>query len=369
MQIETICQAYSAEIACVIFCCRVFIKTATAEELEQFIVTHDIDWQEVYKLSALHRVRPVVYNVLANNKKIPVPASALSQFYNYCQVLSLFAFERRVESVRIQNLLSQHQVPTRMYKGLDFTMMAYGGDIGMREFTDMDLIVDQQNLPALIEVMIAEGYTSSQLNYFRRFPRQFIKGKKDICFEKRNANGRVFCFEFHYRPTGNMLDMPLGFRELLGKDYLTSTLPITRQQYYQLMLINHGMSDYYPNLRSLVDLVLLAGTHDLYVPQLLQQHERLGKVLIDRLLKGDVAEDRNKYSDVLTKRLLTPTPAGFKEKMTMRIRFSISPRSLIRALQFMLLPNEMDINQVRFRYFQMYYFIKPFRLLRRALKD
>jgi len=368
MQIENIRLSYSTEIACVILCCRVFIKTAKAEELEQFAVTHEIDWPEVYRLSASHRVRPVVYHVLVNNK-IPVPATALRQFYNYCHIQSVFAFERRIESARIQKLLFQHQIPSRMYKGLDFTMTVYGDEIGMREFTDMDMIVDQQHLPALIEVMIAEGYTSNQLNYFRRFPKHFIKGKKDICFEKRNANGRLFCFEFHYRPTSIMLDMPLGFRELLGKDYLTSTLPITRQQYYRLMVINHGMSDYYPNLRSLVDLELLTGNHSLNVPQLLQRHERLGKILINRLLKGSIAEDRNKNADILTKRLLKPILPGFKGKMTMRIRFSTSPRSLRRAFHFILLPNETDINTVSFRFFQMYYFIKPFRLLKRVLRD
>lgn len=363
MQIENIRLSYSSEIACVILCCRVFIKTAKSEELEQFVVTHEIDWPEVYRLSASHRVRPVVYHVLVHNK-ITVPATALSQFYNYCHILSVFAFERRIESARIQQLLFQHQIPTRMYKGLDFTMTAYGDEIGMREFIDMDLIVDPQHLPALADVMTAEGYTSNQLAYFRRFPAHYTIWRKDICFEKRNAGGRLFCFEFHYRPTGYMMDLPLEFSDLLGKDYLTAALPITRQQYYQLMLINHGVSDYFPNLRSLIDLVLLAGAQHMYIPQILQRHERLGKVLISRLLNGPAAGETSRSADVLTKRLLTSNPLTFGEKMTMRIRFSKSPRTLLRALRILIVPNELDINRTRYPYFQLYYFVKPFRSLK-----
>lgn len=369
MQIEKICQSYSAEIACVVLCCRVYIKTATADELEQFIGSHEMDWQEVYKVSALHRVRPLVYHVLAHNKQIPVPAAALSQLYNFCQLLTVFAFERRIESARIQQVLAQHEIPSRLYKGLDFIMTAYGGDIGMREFTDMDLIVDERHLPALIEVMIAEGYTSSQVDFYRRFPMHFIKGKKDICFAKRNSNGRLFNFEFHYRPTDYLLDLPLGFSDLLGKDYLTSTLPITRQRYYQLMLINHGLADFYPNLRALVDLVLLTGAQSMYVPQALQRYERLGKTLTGRLLgvKESAEVKGCRHADVLTARLLTCDPLTFKEKMSMRIRFSGSPRTLLKALQLVIVPNEVDINRTRYRYFLSYYFVKPFRLLRNLI--
>lgn len=367
MQIEAINQSYSSEIACVVLCCRVFIKSAKAEELERFVVLHEIDWNEVYKLSALQRIRPVVYHVLVNHK-IPVPASNLSQFYNYCRVHSAFAFERRMESARIQQLLLQHQIPARMYKGLDFTITAYGGDIAMREFTDIDMIVDQQHLPALAAVMIAEGYTSKQLNYFNRFPAHFVEGRKDICFEKRQANGRLFCFEFHYKPTGYLVDLPLAFSDVLGPDYLSSAQPISRQQYYELMLINHGASDYYPNLRSLIDMVLLARDESWQIPAVLQRHEQLGNILIDRLLKGSLVDGRNKCADVLAEQLLTSTALGFNKIAAMRIRFLKSPRTLLKALHFLLLPNEEDINRTRWPYFQLYYFVKPFRLLKKHFR-
>lgn len=364
MQIENIRLSYSPAIACIILCCRVFIKSAKADELEQFTALHEIDWNEVYRLSASHRIRPVVYHVLVNHK-IPVPATVLSQFYHYCHILSAFAFERLVESARIQQVLLQHQIPTRMYKGLDFTMTTYGNDIAMREFSDMDLIVAPQHLSDLADVMVAEGYTSNQLDYFRRFPTHFIERRKDICFEKRNVKGRLFSFEFHYKPTGYILDMPLGFSDLLGKDYLTSTQSITRLQYYHLMLISHGVSDFYPDLRSLVDLVLVAGTQSMYVPQVLQRYERLGQVLIGHLLYEQDAGVLCRSAHILKERLLTSTPLTFEEKLTMRVRFSKSSRTLLRALQFVVLPNEEDINRTRYPYFQIYYIVKPFRLLKK----
>jgi len=57
----------------------------------------------------------------------------------------------------------------------------------------------------------------------------------------------------------------------------------------------------------------------------------------------------------------------------MNIRFSQYPRTklrlLIRTVQFILLPNENDIEGLRLPHFSLYYFTKPFRLIKGVLKS
>ncbi|WPQ61825.1 nucleotidyltransferase family protein [Chitinophaga sancti] len=365
MEIEAISRTYSPEMACVIFCCRVFIKTAAAEDLEQFVAYGDIDWNEVYRLAALHRVRPIVYRVL-NNTNIPEPT--LTRFRNYCRALSVFAFERQIESARIKQVLGQQGISVRMYKGLDFTKVVYGGDISLREFTDMDMMIAPGQLSAMVNVMKAEGYVCSQVEYLRRFPTNFVTNKKDICFYKRSPMGRLFGFEFHYRPTNFMMDQSPGFDELLGKD----SSPFTHEQYYRLMVLNHGASDYYPNLRSLVDIVMLSQGRVVDVPPKLRRYERLGQELASRLLNSPapaVPADKPllKCATLITEWQLTATPRSGWEKMYMHIRFSSSflhtLRLMLRAMHYFALPNEKDINNVQLPLFKLYYLAKPVRLL------
>jgi len=365
MEIDAISQTYSPEIACVILCCRVFIKTAAVTDLEHFVAHGDIDWEEVYRVATLHRVRPIVYRVLNN---IHLPESTLIRFRNYCHALSVFAFERQIESARIQQVLGQQGIPVRMYKGLDFTKVVYGGDISLREFTDMDMMIAPGQLSAMVNVMKAEGYVCSQVEYLRRFPTDFVANKKDICFYKRSPLGRLFGFEFHYRPTKFMMDQSLGFDELLGKD----SSPFTHEQYYRLMVLNHGASDYYPNLRSLVDIVMLSQDRVMDVPPKLRRYERLGKELTSQLLNCPapaVPADRTllKCATLITEWQLTATPRSNWEKMYMHIRFSPSIlhklQSMARAVRYSALPNEKDINNVQLPSFKLYYLAKIIRLL------
>lgn len=366
MQIEAISQSYSPEIACVILCCRVFIKTATASALEQFVVATDLNWEEVYRLAALHRVRPVVYRVLNRNS---VPETTYNRFYQYCHKLSIFAFERQIESARIQQVLGKQGIAVRMYKGLDFAKVAYGGDISMREFTDMDMMIDAAQLSRLATLMAAEGYECSQVEYLRRFPDEFVSNRKDICFYKRSPMGRLLGFEFHHRPAGFMMDKSIGFEELFGKE----TAAITPEQYYSLMVLNHGASDYYPDLRSLVDIVVLSQHRVPDVPHQLLRYERLGQELATRLLDCSPpawAADSTllKCADLITDWQLTATPRSDWEKMYMHIRFSNSflrtLRLMTRALHYFALPNEDDINNVQLPSFKLYYPAKLVRLLR-----
>ncbi|SFW19035.1 nucleotidyltransferase family protein [Chitinophaga sancti] len=370
MQIEDISKTYSAEIAYVILCCRVFIRTSSEEELEQYVKAHELNWDEVYRLAAFHRVRPIVYKVINNNSNIP--AAALLRFRNYCHALSVFAFERQVESRRIQQLLQQQGIFVRLYKGLDFAQMAYAGDISMREFTDMDMMIDARRMPELVGLMTAEGYTCTQGEYIRRFPGDYVTNKKDICFYKRSPMGRLFGFEFHHRPTGYFMDQSIGFKELFGPDYLNSSSPISHEQYYRLMVLHHGASDYYPNLRSLVDLVMLSQNRVLDVLPGLRRYERLGQELATRLLGCPAARmptDRAmiKCADLIAKWQLTGTPRCYRERIYMHIRFSASIsgrlRLMLRSLQYFSLPNERDINNIQLPYFKVYYLAKLLRLL------
>lgn len=366
MQIEAIRKKYSAEIACVILCCRVFIRTSTTEALEQYIQSHEMNWEEVYRIAALHRVRPIVNKVLID-KSLP-----LSRFRNYCRALSVFAFERQVESRRIQKLLQQQGIAVRMYKGLDFTKVVYGGDISMREFTDMDMMIDAERLSELVDVMTAEGYSCTQGEYLRRFPINFVANKKDICFEKRSPMGRLFAFEFHHRPTKFLMDQPIGFNELLGEDYLHSSSPVSHDQYYKLMVLDHGASDYYPNLRSLVDMVLLSQKGVPDVPLELRRFELLWQELAARLLDHPAAtmpaeKTIMKCADLIAGWQLTATPRSYWEKIYMHTRFRASffhkLRSMRRTLYYFALPNEIDINNIRLPSFKVYYFAKIIRLL------
>jgi hypothetical protein len=253
----------------------------------------------------------------------------------------------------------------------------------MREFTDMDFIIDVTHVEAITALIQSEGYHCESSAYLERFPVRFLDTHKDICFQKPCPRGGLFSLEFHYRPVKYMMDMPYGFADILGADHLSSTRPLSQQQYYELMLLNHGGSDHYPDLRSLLDLALLSRTDTGPVPVQLQRFETLWQLLSAQLLQDTnldsvVSADniQLKLAARLTKRLLTASPRrkpAFLKTVHSHITSSrgikAKYRLLLKALQFLLLPNENDIADIKLPYFSWYYVTKPFRLMKGILRS
>ncbi|SHN28922.1 nucleotidyltransferase family protein [Chitinophaga sp. CF418] len=357
------------EVTILLLCCRAYLQTSSISTLCTFISSHSINWQRVYKLSARHRIRPVTFHVLNRLKGI-VPPEALQLFRAYCHEFSVFAFDRKRVTEYIVSRLRQHGITARFYKGMDFAQLVYG-DIGMREFTDMDIIIPEEQVSTVVSVMQAEGYEMHQEKYFSSYPDHFKYHIKEVVFGKPCARGKWLSFEFHYRPPETLTSVQYQFNELLGNDYL-SGIPFTQEDYYRLMLVNNGASDFYPHLRSLLDMALLYRRGPYKTPPELQGFEDLWMQLAADLLGIPAAAPRSvpgKTYQLLMKRLLEePPPAEnkFLQLAFIRLTFVSSLKAkyaiFIQYLRFLLRPNGEDVMRIRLPYFFLYYFTKPFRL-------
>jgi hypothetical protein len=295
-----------------------------------------------------------------------VPPAVLQLFRNYCRELALFAFDRKLESDRILRLLARHHISARLYKGLDLSQLLYN-DLAMREFTDMDLIIDATQVKSIVDVMHTAGYTMQLEDYYKRHPLHYSHHSKDLLFGKRNARGTWLNFELHYRPTKALMPVCYTFPELLGADYLARDY--TYEDYYKIMLVNNGASDFYPHLRSLLDMLLLYRHGPFNLPPELKRFEYLWQQLAVSLLEASFEiSPPDKTFPLLRKRLLRPEPAkySFLQQAWVNVVFGNSfhakYRAFIRHLSFLLRPNANDFAMVRLPFVFLYYLTKPFRL-------
>ncbi|MBW8687422.1 nucleotidyltransferase family protein [Chitinophaga rhizophila] len=355
------------EVAVVCLCCRVYLQTSTISELKAFLSLHPIRWKQVYQLCAMHRVRPVVLQVLCQLAQ-EVPKEILQLFRNYCREFLLFAADRKMEADRIVGLLQAQGIAARLYKGTECAMLLYR-DIGMREFTDMDIIIEDKQLRAVTDLMLAEGYEMQQAAYFRRFPTRYKRQLKDIAFGKRCPRGRRFSFEFHYRPTKPLMPVQYTFSELLGPDYLNRNY--NNQDYYTLLLLNNGASDFFPHLRSLLDMALIWQKEQVTPPAGLKPYDILWRQLAHTLLGFDTHQQppaHNNTYHLLLRRLQQPQLPGkytFLQQAYVNLANAETVKEKSRLLQqyllFLLRPNGNDIETYKLPY-PAYYFTKPLRL-------
>lgn len=357
------------EVTILLLCCRVYLQTSSISTLCTYISGRPVNWQKVYGLCARHRIRPVAFHVLNKLKDI-VPPEALQLFKAYCREFSVFAFDRKMVTEHIVSRLRQQGATARFYKGMDFSQLVYN-DIAMREFTDMDIIIREDQVSTVVSVMQSEGYEMHQEKYFSIYPDHFKDHIKEVVFGKPCARGKWLSFEFHYRPPETLTSVQYRFDQLLGSDYLSGR-PFTYEDYYRLMLVNNGASDFYPHLRSLLDMALLYDHGPYKIPPELQGFEDLWMQLASGLLgvpaiaSGPVP---GKTCELLMKRLLEDPPPvenKFLQLAFIRLSFMTSLKAkyavFVQYIRFLLRPNGEDIMRLRLPFFFLYYFTKPFRL-------
>jgi hypothetical protein len=363
MEIKTIKERYNAEIALLVLCCRVFLKTADNNILVAFIKENNVNWKKVYDLSMTHRIRPLIFKVLFPVKEL-VAQETFQLFRSYCINFSSRVFSRKAECDKIIQLLQQQGIPARLYKGLDFAALVYK-DLGLRESADIDVIIAVEDVKALIAVLKGEGYEMPLEQFYNRFPAQYHQLYKDVCFNKG-----IFNFEFHYRPAVSTVGT--SFCQLLGTDYLSPERKYDHTDYCRLMLINNGVRDYFPTLRSLLDLTFLHT--DKPVPELERFHQlsnMLNAQLFNLPANGYILNYTAKFllKELLSKNeqrkesLLSKTYLSFRFGNTLRLKWN----ALSGTLWLLVKPNSNDIDAIRLPFYALYYFTKPFRLIQRFI--
>jgi len=365
---------YDPEITIVLLCCRAYLQTGTISDLKTYINTHTVQWEQVYNLCARHRVRPVALYVLSRVQEV-LPAGVLQRFRTYCREAALFTFDRKIEAERLFRKLKNDGVDARIYKGMDLSQLLYA-DLSMREFTDTDVIIREDDVIKVMTILKEEGYKMHLEDYFMNHPQHFRQYNKDLTFGKSCAKGRWFGFEFHYRPTKTLMEVSYQFDELLHENYLSGR-PLSAEEYYKLMLVNHGAGDFYPSLRALMDMVLLYRQGPFVVPAPLQRFEYLWQSLAASLLafsNGTSVPIHDSTYRLLIRRLLHDKPSfkfSFLFQASVNILFGEGIRAkataFLRHLHFLLRPGGHDLSMAHVPYFLLY-FTKPFRLTYNAWK-
>jgi len=376
MQLTTIKNNYNPEIALAVLCCRQYLQTADNNSLQLFIQENKIDWKQFYHLCAAHRIRPVVYKVLDPFKDIIKPENLL-ELRNYCIYFNAFALNNKRELTRILNLLKQNNILAKAFKGIDFAENIYG-NIGLREFSDNDIIIQDSDITKLISFMINEGYHSKDMEFYQKFPKQYTRDYKDLLFEKGNGAVRDFAFEFHFKTSRYFQGYPFTFQDLLGQHFMTELKSYTADHYLKLITLSNGLMDYYPNLRSVLDIAVIfkkqnsSEIHDPIMHEFIEYGRLLSfflfsypEISIDRTKKEKI-----KFCDQLIKNILELKDGkriSLLKYMYYRIKsvdsLEYKAAQLKNYALLFVRPNYDDVAALKLPSYFLYFFTKPFRML------
>jgi hypothetical protein len=150
------CAGFSREVLLLLLCARTAIADQDAAKIRA-LVEQDLDWAVVIRQARLHGVNPLLYRSLNSICPELVPKEYMQQIQERFATNALWTLRRSGELIRLVAACDAEGILAIPIKGPTLAVQAYG-DVALREFVDLDLLVHPRDLERAATVLRAHGY-------------------------------------------------------------------------------------------------------------------------------------------------------------------------------------------------------------------
>jgi hypothetical protein len=133
--------------------------TATAAEQIKTLVSEKINWADLIRIAAPHGLLPLLHRNLSLVCADRVPPRTLEQLRRYHESVARRNRIHAGELFDLLDLLEANQIPAIPFKGPTLGLLAYG-DLSLRQFTDLDIVVHESDVWRTWDVLTRHGYVA-----------------------------------------------------------------------------------------------------------------------------------------------------------------------------------------------------------------
>ena len=137
-------------------CARTRLAPDDAQKIRE-IVSQPLDWDYLLAEAEANSITPLVERHLTAIAASAIPAAASEQLKNTCRANTVRCLYLTADLLQILKLFREHEIPALPYKGPVLAAQAYG-DVALREFDDLDIILRQRDIPRAHEIILSLGY-------------------------------------------------------------------------------------------------------------------------------------------------------------------------------------------------------------------
>ena len=312
-----------------------------------------INWPLVTNLAIQHGVLPLLYKYLKRQQEGVVPQTEFDKLKNlYLNNVghNIMVTQKLLNILKILSTNGFEVVP---FKGPVIAIQAYG-DIGLRAFCDLDILIKSSDFPVIYDLLLSEGYSSLKprigklKSIWKKSRRNFeFKGKK--CF-----------FDFHPQVTQGPLFLRLKdkWNTLSTVELNSQEVPTLNNHDTILMLALHGTHHGWNILKFVADLAHLIHSNESEInwDTLIRQARAMGclrMVMIGLLLGQD-------FCGLEIPPLIQDLIQNDKKTRKLAVYFigKILEKEKSNLIPVMAIPRSLDSRYYQFRY-MIYYVFNP----------
>jgi hypothetical protein len=220
----------------------------------------DVDWDILVSLAAAHSVRLQLIRALRKLDWIGVPAEIKRSLLDFLQLHKVRSLLVAGELIRVSDELSQRAIRFATFKGPALAAGLYG-DLSLREFNDVDLIVEEQQIVRAEAALGSLGYRPVLGSSV--FRGAFLSYQKQYMFVRENNPSLAIAL--HWDFAGTFVPFPLSAAEIwdnLGQWHIGGRIvPTLGQADLGLLLAGHGAKEGWRRLGWVSDFAMFIEKH------------------------------------------------------------------------------------------------------------
>ena len=225
----------SPEIELLLYCLHPQIDDAIVRNIK-VLVHKQIDWQFFIQTAYRHGVAPLLYSRIHNICPECFPEHILRELRSIFHTNVQQNLFMTGELVKLLSLLQKQNITVFPYKGPVLATSIYG-NVGLRRFCDLDIMVQPQDIFAVKELLMSQGYRpKQQMNQAQEFA--YLRSKNQHTYDFIHDRKKIF-IEVHWRLG------PKVFTEIEPKSFWLYLRPINISG---ITVLNLPPEDYLPIL-------------------------------------------------------------------------------------------------------------------------
>lgn len=146
-----------AELRLLLACARRDLREEDRASVEAAL-RGDPDWSLVLRLARWHGLTPLLHRHLGGEFAGSLPRATLVELWGAAEAIARRNRAMARELARVVRVLDARGVPSIPYKGPTLALAAFG-ELGLREFSDLDILVPRADLLTAKEALIEAGYS------------------------------------------------------------------------------------------------------------------------------------------------------------------------------------------------------------------
>jgi hypothetical protein len=155
-----------------------------------------LDWNRCVQVAMRHQLIGLVHDGLTR-ARLNVPSEIAAKIGAQAAMLARENLAVARESLRLQRLFDDANLPVLFVKGASLALLAFG-DLGLRSAQDIDVLVNREALPAAMALIVQAGYNrvDPPPDISDRQLRLLMGLRKDLGFAHQATGMRI---ELHWR--------------------------------------------------------------------------------------------------------------------------------------------------------------------------